>query len=356
MYESKTYESILADALAEVQSDVLKTEGSLVYNAVSALAFELEKIYIQLDFILNQMDPNTADFENLQKLAAQRAVYPAEATHAVVKIQANVPLPVGARFSLSAFNYAVTERLGDESSFTYAAMCEEAGADPNGLIGDLIPITYVDGLQSATITELLVAGSDADGREELYDKYIKSFTSLSFGGNVAAYKEKLTSMDGIGGCKVYPVWNGYGTVKLVLQGSDYGAVSEYLLQQVQHEICPEPGKGYGFAPVNHDVTCASVEGLTINVRTSITFSAGYSWAVCQEEIKAAIENYLLSIRKAWGEGGEDDYAMVYISRLESAVLDVQGVVDIQNTKLNGSGSNMALRSDQVPVMGEVTIA
>ena len=354
MFEKETYENILARALGQIKTDVLKTEGSLIYNAVSALAFELEKLYIQLDYVLAQADPASADFENLKKMAAQRAIYPASATPATVKVEANVSLPIGTRFSLKSFNYRI-DRVINEVSHYYAAVCEQPGAAPNGLTGELIPITYVDGLTSVNITETLIAGSDAEGRDELFKKYMNSFLSQSFAGNVAAYKEKLTSIPGIGGCKVYPVWDGPGTVKLVLQASDYGVVSSYLIEQIQKEICPVPEKGYGFAPVNHNATCESVEAVKVNVSTKITFSSGYNWGNTAEQIKAAIESYLLSLRQTWKDGKETDFITVYISKLESAVLDVQGVVDIQNTMLNTSAANLILKTNQIPTMGEVTV-
>lgn len=53
-YSNETYSAILARAQGNVSDDVLKTEGSLVFNALSVLAYELEKIYIQMDFIGEQ--------------------------------------------------------------------------------------------------------------------------------------------------------------------------------------------------------------------------------------------------------------------------------------------------------------
>lgn len=352
MYEDKTYENILSTALSEIDDDVLKIEGSLVRNAISALAKELEKAYAQLDYLLAQMDPEQADFENLKKLASQRAIYPSEATYAVVQIEANVNLPVGARFNLSAYNYAVTGTV-NAPAHKYTAVCEEAGSGPNGLTGKLTPITYVEGLEEATITAVLVAGEDADGKEELLEKYKGSFKSTSFAGNVAAYKEKLLSMDGVGGCKVYPVWNGAGTVKLVLQGSDGKGISDYLIEEIQEEICPEASKGYGFAPIGHTVTCISVEEVQVNITTEITFGTGYSWETCEADIIEAIEKYIASTRKGWGTGKNTDTIILYISRLEAAVLDVEGVIDIQDTTLNGQAVNLQLEDDQIPVRGSV---
>ena len=52
MYEDKTYASILSDAQKETGAGVQTGEGWLVGNALSALAYEAEKLYIQMDYIL----------------------------------------------------------------------------------------------------------------------------------------------------------------------------------------------------------------------------------------------------------------------------------------------------------------
>lgn len=353
MYENMTYAALLADAKSYIGDGVQKGEGSLVFNALSVLAYELEKLYMQANYILNQTYADTADFEHLQKIAANRAIYRREATAAKVKIAANTAVPVGARFSLKSYNYSVTEEL-DAVNHYYAAVCEEPGSGPNELTGTLIPITYIDGLTSASITEILVAGSDAESQEDLYERYLASFSTESFAGNVAAYKAAVNAIDGVGGCKVKPVWNGAGTVKVVVIGSNGRAISQYLVDEIQEAAVPTQGTGYGFAPIDHTVTIESVAEVTVNIATSITYVSGYSWETIGDQIIAKIEGYLESIADAWSSGTADMNSMVYVSRLEAAVLEVTGIMDITNTRLNGSTSNLTLLWNQIPVKGTVT--
>lgn len=352
MFENMTFDALLEAGKQQVSNGVIKSEGSLVHNALAAMAYELEKLYIQADWIMKQADPAQADYEHLVILAAARAVYPDKATNAQVRMEADTDIPVGTRFSLSAYNYIVLEELND-AVHNYRMMCEEAGSGPNGLLGALTPIDHVNGLTTATITELLVAGKDATGRDELYQKYINSFKENSFGGNVADYKERLLSFDGVGGVKIYPVWNGPGTVKGVLLGTDYAPVSSYLVEEIQEAMMPEPEEGYGITPIGHTATIVSAEGITVNIVTEITFKSGYSWATLQEQIRNAVEEYLLSIRKEWTSGGEGDFCTVYISRLEAAILNVEGVIDVSQTTINNGSANLVLDSDQVPILGTV---
>lgn len=350
MYEDRTYEALLTEGKSKISDDILKNEGSLVYNALSILAYELERLYIQADYVLQQIDPEKADYENLVKLCAQRGVYPKDATFAEVKLVGDAEIPIGARFSLSACSYIVTEKI---SKYECIAKCETKGTQPNGLIGVVEPITFVEGLQTAKITEIIKNGVDETTREQLLAEYKSSFDSSSFGGNVAEYKIKLNAMDGIGGCKIYPVWKGGGTVKAALISSDYGIVSEHLIAEIQEKMCPTPKAGYGIAAIGHDMTVESVTAVTISISTRITYMSGYNWASCRDAIEKAVSSYLSDQRKGWASGDEHTYITVYVSRVESTILSCEGVLDIGDTMINGKTSNLALKWDEIPVMGSL---
>lgn len=354
MYEDKTYKSILVDTKNDIGDEVIKVEGSLVHNALSALAYEIEKLYIQLDYIIEQSHAGTADIEHLEMIALDRGILRKEATNAYVKAEFNVAVPIGSRYSLKGYNYGAVEVIND-TLHQYKMIVEETGAGPNDLRGDLIPIDFTEGLESAKVTELLVAGDDDESKESLYKRYIESFTSQSFAGNIAAYKEKFASIQGIGGSKIYPTWQGAGTVKAVLISSDYTAVSDYLIGQIRAEAVPAKGSGYGWAPIGHNLTIESVKEVVISVSTQITYAAGYSSSNLSEKIKEKIKEYLKGIAEAWKEGDEHTEAIVYISRLESAILDVQGVLDVNNTSLNKNANNLTLQSDEIPKLGEVVL-
>ena len=82
MYEDKTYSSLLQDALSDVGGGGQTGEGYLVYNALSALAYELEKLYIQMDYITRQGHADTADLEELIEIAKDRGIYQKKASNA----------------------------------------------------------------------------------------------------------------------------------------------------------------------------------------------------------------------------------------------------------------------------------
>ncbi|HEK5039664.1 TPA: baseplate J/gp47 family protein, partial [Clostridioides difficile] len=91
----------------------------------------------------------------------------------------------------------------------------------------------------------------------------------------------------VGGVKVYPVWNGGGTVKLVIINSNFKVPSTDLVNLVQEEIDPlqNQGEGLGLAPIGHRVTVEGVTSTTINISAEITYKNGYTW----ENIKSIAE-------------------------------------------------------------------
>ena len=364
MFEDKTYASVLADAQAEVSADVLKTEGSLTFNALSTLAFEIEKLYTHLSYIYAQMHSNTADYEGLVLNCADRGITPETGTSAQVSItvisEESTSL-IGKRFSLQGYNYRVTSitsssAAGNVYTVVAVATVEKTGSGPNDLIGALTPIDFIEGFISATVTEVLVDGDDAETRDELYIRYLASFGAEGFGGNQADYKANVNSFAGVGGCKVYPVWNGPGTVKVAVISSSYDAVSAYLLQQLAAAADPTDDQaGYGFASIDHNVTFVSAAESTLTIAISLTAETGADRTAVTAAVRAVVEDYLLSLRKEWATAEYTDRTVVYISRIMAAALGVPGVQDVSEVTVNGSDANRQLAWNEIPTAGSITL-
>lgn len=364
MYEDKTYAAVLADAQAEVDSDVLKTEGSLTFNALSALAFEIEKLYTHMGYIYDQMHADTADFDGLVRLCADRGITSNAATSAQVSVtvvSGESETLIGKRFSLQGFNYAIssiTSATEEAGIYTVVAIAtvEEPGSGPNELTGALTPIDYIEGFVSATVTEVLVDGEDAETQAELYKRYLASFGAEGFGGNIADYRANVNAIHGVGGCKVYPVWNGPGTVKIAVISASYDAVSSYLLAQLEAAADPTGDHdGYGFASIDHNVTFVSAAETPLTIVVNLTAESGASTAAITAEVKAAINAYLLDLREEWAESEYKDQTVVYISRIMATALGVPGVADVSSVTVNGSDANKVLAWDEIPTAGTITL-
>lgn len=395
MYEDTTYEVILDRMLDRVSDEFDKREGSVIYDTHSPTAIELQLLYFELDVILQEAYGDTASRYFLIKRAAERGITPYPATNAILKgvfSPADIDV-IGQRFNVGELNYIVLEKI---KAGEYRVQCETEGKEGNQNLGQMIPIEYIDGLETAELTEVLIPGEDAEDTGALRERYFDSFEEKAFGGNVADYLEKTNAIPGVGSTKVTRVWNGDirpadmipnetvkqwfadtvntlnptvktwltvvytaalnkmltvgGTVLLTILNSDYGIPTSELIQTVQTKIDPEQnaGEGYGLAPIGHVVTVKAAEEVKVNVKANITFEVGYNWTNVQSAIDETITAYLLELRKSWASSS---YLIVRKSQIETKLLAITGIVDISDTKINGNADNLTLGKYQVPTYG-----
>ncbi len=349
MYEHITYEAIMSRILARVPDTLDKREGSIIYDAVAPIAVEIQNLYIELDTILSQGFIDTAEGEYLEMRCAERGIFPTEATHAVMQGEFNLDIPIGSRYSLGDYNYTAKERV---SQGIYQLECETVGSEPNAAIGALTPIDYIDGLTSAVITKNLIPGEDREEEEHLRARYYDSLNAQAFGGNLADYREKTAALPGVGDCKVYPVWNGGGTVKVVVIDSNFAKPSDTLLSEVQIQIDPpqKQGQGYGLAPIGHVVTVAGVSEAPINIQSTITYQGEFGFNDLKTMIEETVDGYFLELAENWAD---EETLIVRISQIETRLLDLPGILDISGTRLNGSESNYTVPQDSIPVRGTI---
>ena len=367
MYKDLTFDAILKRMLARVASKYDKREGSVLWDALAPASVEFMNFYVILQAVIMEMFADTATRNFLIKHCADRGITPKDATQAVVIgkfTPETVEIAIGTRFSHEDFNYKVTEKVSDG---LYHLVCETYGSEPNGVTGRLIPIDYVQNLETAEIIDIEVHGEDDEDTESLRARYFDSLHSESFGGNKKDYMDKITSMDGVGGVKVYggSEWNGGGTVKCVIQSSEYGAPTLGLVEDVQNTLDPDNvvldingdlefgehvGEGNGLAPIGHFVTVIGVNEKTINITTNLIYEQGYSWDVVKNDVVDIVDAYFKTLNKKWSE---TDAIRVRISQLESVFLKVEGVVDVQDTTLNGEAVNLTVDKDSIVTRGTI---
>ncbi len=354
MFEELTFEDVMERMLDRIDDTYDKRESSPIYAALAPAALEIMNLYAAFDDMLDEVYGDTASREYLIRIAATRGMEPYPATNAVVCAEftpAGIEIEEGTGFTSPEADYTVIEKLSDG---IYKLECQEAGNIGNLYIGDIIPNEYIDGLETAKIVSVLIYGEQEEDTESFRERYMDSFEAHTFGGNRNDYQNKTLAIGGVGAVKVIPVWNGPGTVKLVIADENCKKASEELIEKVQTAFDPElNGKGDGLAPIGHIVTVNTVEEVAVNVLADITYDTGYDWNTCKVAVEAAIEEYIDSIRKNWNS---QDHLIVRISSINTSILSVQGVLDVSGTKLNDAGNNLELGECQVPVFGGVEVA
>ena len=361
MFEEMTYDSILKEKLEKVDSKYDKREGSLIFDALAPNSAEDATVYTQMSWMYDQQHGETANRENLIQIAKDtRGLTPEEATHAIIKAvfacEDNCELKVGDRFSHAELNYVVTEQI---EGTAYKIKCETAGNAGNKYLGQLIPINYIQGLKSATMTEILIYGEDEEDTEVFRQRWRESFNGYSFGGNKEEYRQAIKKIPGVGGVKVDRATNASGEmvggyVRCTIISSNYDVPSSELVNQVQTIIDPEVsfGNGDGLAPIGVIAQIVAVTGVAINVSTTLTYDTGYSFDALKSQLESAIDAYLLELRKEWEDNGT---SKMYVRKamIESALLRVNGVLDIADTMLNDIDGNVELDAYSIPLRGDL---
>lgn len=349
MYEALTFEAILERMLGRVDDSFDKREGSVIYDALAPAAVELQSVYFELDRILQESFADTQSRDYLLRRAAERGLSAKPASCAVRRGEFSGDVPPGTRFSLGALNYVSGEKIADGA---YKMTCETPGEAGNTDRGTLLPIDYVDGLTRAELTDVLVPGADAEDTEAFRRRYFESLEAQAFGGNVADYRKTVGAMEGVGGVKVLPVWNGPGTVKVIFTDAAFGAPDASAVAAVQDALDPpaRPGAGVGLAPIGHVVTVTGAKARPVAVSTALTLSGDWSLADVLPRAEDALDAYFSGLAAAWS-GSQT--LTVRVSQIESRLLDLDGVLDAADTKLNGAAGNLTLADDEIPVRGEL---
>lgn len=402
MYENMTYEWLLERMLAkalEQYPDIDSREGSLLWLGQAPAAVELQNLYIALDTVLNETFADTASRDYLILRAAERGLSPQPASPAVLQMAitpVSLSLPLDTRFSIGDLNYAVSKVLDNGQ---YEITCETAGEAGNNYTGAVVPIEYVDGLETCQITSVLIPGEDEEDTEVFRKRYLDSLNAQAFGGNRIDYLEKVNALPGVGGVKVYRAWNSDiapsnlippketddwisslsnvpeavklwldtvygaakdnkltvgGTVKLVIISSVFSIPSSTLVEQVQSAVDPvqNSGEGVGIAPIGHVVKVDGVQGQPINLAFDLYYQRGWTWEDVSGYVTDIIKKYFDELAQSWAE--QEVPLVVRISQIESRILGINGILDISGTKINNMTSNFTLPLDYIPVLGEIT--
>jgi uncharacterized phage protein gp47/JayE len=374
-----TYEYILTEALSKVPDNVDKREGSIIRDALSPCCYEAAKHILYLADIIEQTYIETANGLWLDGRVIEGGITRDPATYAkklgVFKTQLDEPcqISIGQSFSTvgdTILNYTAvqvyTNEDGDVVPGSYIMQCNTVGSVGNSYIGRIVPNDYIEKLASAEITTLLYPGEEEESDDSLRERFLANLMKTAFGGNIAQYRQWAKEIPGIGGVQVYPVWAGGGTVKLSIIDTDYNSCSSEFCQTILEKFDPEnsggeTGLGLGIAPIGHKVTVSTPLPRTINVSGKITLLPGYKLETLMPDIKASLENYLLSLREAWeNSDDENNYSVtVYLGRINFAILNVKGVSSAYELKLNETDTDIKLTEtsslQEIPVLGTVSL-
>lgn len=334
--------------LDTISDDFDKRETSIIYQAVAMVVPELMLLQSDIELMEEEAFPDSCNYNSLVRFSGLRNIHTRQATRGVVIAEFSKDIEIGTRFNCEERNYEVLEKINTNK---YKLIAEETGHIES--IGDLTPINDMPDLRTAKITSVYLDGREEESLESLRKRYMESLDYQAFGGNRADYIEKVTSVDGVGACKVFrrpkATSSEVGKITIVIVDTTYKNASRELIKNVASILTPtEDGEGAGLAPIGHKVTVVGAEKQTVNVKTRITIERDIDNIT--RDLTKAIEEYLHELRTGFGS---DEATVVRISAIENKILGIKGVIDVSNTTINGVEKNLTIEDKSIPVIGEV---
>ena len=340
-----TFEEILQRALDRVPDSLDKREGSVIYDALAPAAFELALAYEEMHKLHADTYARTATRQGLIDRAAEYGLTPLPATYAVRKgvfTPATLEIEIGTRFNFEELNFTVTEKI---AAGEYQLTCETIGVAGNFGTGLLLPIEYVSGLETATLTDVIIYGENEEETETFRTRYFDTINSEARDGNVAQYQQWANEYPGIGNYKVLSLWNGKNTVKVSILNSENGVASDQLVSDFQKYLDPgSTGLGNGVAPIGAIVTVSTATEVPLTITGNVTLAAGYENTA---DVEGMVKAYLRDI-------AYKKTVVPYMS-LGAVVQDCPCVDFLSDFKVNGGIANIALGAEQIAVLKSLTL-
>ncbi|MBB6674504.1 baseplate J/gp47 family protein [Cohnella nanjingensis] len=361
----QTEEAILQRMLGRIPSDVDRSEGSYIWDSLAPAAYELFLSAGWAKEVLRRGFASTTFGPYLDARCEEHGITRRPAVKATGQVKllgaAGTDVPKGTRVATAAdpvtsspsVEFEVTGEqtltLDSQGQGTANVAAVDAGTVGNVPAGAItLLVTSVPGITGVSNEAGMSGGADVESDESLLERYLLKVRSPGTSGNKSDYVQWALQVESVGGAQVQPLWNGPGTVKLFVLGSDKRAPNASIVTAVQNYIAPSAGQGEGKAPIGASVTVAAATEVPINVSALLTLKAGATVEEASTAIQFALRDYLKQLAFS-------DTAVRY-SRIIGILLDVPSIVDFTDLKVNGGVGNVTMRLGEVGVVGTVNVS
>lgn len=346
MFESITPESIKAAILAEAGDSLETREGSFLDSMAGPAAVEIWKVYQAMNAVISIAFPDESAGGYLDLEGAKYGITRKPGTRARCTMTltgtAGSTIPAGTVFlTLEGLEFALLEDvLLTGGSDTGTAEATEIGSGYNVEAGAITRMVTTMTALSAWTNASATGGTDQESDAALYER-IRDFRSRqATSGNAYHYEQWAMEVAGVGGAKIFPLWNGAGTVKVVLVDADMEPASSEIVAAAAAHI-------EGERPIGATVTVAAAQSLSIHVAAKLTLDGSTTLPEVKAVFASELDAYLktLAFRTS----------ILRYNQVAYLLLSLPGVLDFTSLTLNGGTGNVSIGAEQVPALGEVTL-
>jgi baseplate J-like protein len=341
--------------LDNLKNPLSKMEGTFNFDIAATFGITAEEVYRELEFWEKQTFIDTAtEDEYVNKHALMFGVKRRLGTKAkgTVKVtgKANSIIDENTIFlNRDGIKYKSLrkEYLSPSGVAEIEIECLSEGKVGNAAIGEIATFEIQNTNIYSVINEKEITnGYDKEPNSILVARAKEKATRPAHSGNIYDYEQWAKQVDGVGKVLVKPLWNGNGTVKVLVANYNNDIADSSLIQKVRERIQRDDGR-----PVGADVTVNSFTAKNINVSIQVILKTGFSIS----DVKEKIESLLKAVIKTGSATFEKaNKSILSINRLEKAILEIEGIND-DFVKVNNSNSNLEIAEDEILIVGTVVI-
>lgn len=349
-YLDETKDVILQRMLNNSPKDIDKRQGTVTWDTLSPASIELERLYIELDNVLqfgfvNENQPR--EYLELRCKEIGITLKPALKAKGTVTFYGDdgTVVPQGTRVYTDEETpvYFVTTEQGTVTNgqVTVSAEALEGGTKGNVPAGAItLHVGNIVGVASVGNSEPFEGGTDVETDESLLKRFFEKTQRPAISGNVWHYRQWALEVPGVSDCKVIPLWNGNGTVKVILLSDEKRSPSQTVIDNVITHI--EQNR-----PIGADVTVEGATEVPINISATLILTEGKTLVDAQTEIEAGVTEYLKTL--AYVD------PIVRYTRIANVILGAPSVLDYSDLLINGSNGNIEIQDGDVAVLGAVNL-
>lgn len=345
-----TYEKILDDALKRVDDKYSKRQDSPIFNGIAPACYEISKVYEVMDEHLKQSFGMTANNIYLDNLVKEVGLERFDAIYAIKKAEFKdedenlTDVDLNLRFAKDEYSFTVIKKI---EKGIYALKCEQAGSSANEVMGDIMPIDNIS-IASAKIIANIELGTDIEDDEHLRARYLQKVREPATSGNIYHYRLWAMEVENIGAAKIFPLWNGNGTVKVMIVNSDMKSADTLLINKVKTHI-------EVVRPIGATVTVITPTPKDITITVKLSTSLNANMELTRLDFKSKIEKYIKDITKEYFANIKANSYFVSLAQVGKHLLESKGVIDYAELKLNGVTANIELSAEQIANITSITL-
>ena len=360
---SNSAADIISRMINAIPSRYDTAEGSIVYDLLAAFATELESSYAALDEVALQVYPQTATGDFLDAISESFGVERRPATKAVGAVTfigtTGTVVPVGTRVStlLTAPDvgepifFETTEEItltnvvdvvNGYSDGSAAIICTDFGVSGNVSAESIARIEdNVSGLISVTNDDAAAGGRDEQDDDDLRESLLNRVRNGRGAGTAGDYEAAALSVNGIDTVVIEPLWDGNGTVRVIVMDADSAPVLSTLVPLAQVAID-------AVTPVGADVTVVTPATAELDFVVDVVLDDGLTTSEVEAGVESAIADYLKTVAPN---------GTVYLTEVSAVIVQASGIVDLDFSSLTieGSAANYDLADNTKGVLGSLTL-